>query len=1520
MEQQIIEKGGLQYVPQIAVQYVYLDFDGELTSYNGEILTIDNVEVQDSSLTGERIADIVAELNARYAAQNVIFLTERPETAEYSTIYIGKTSAFDEYGKFAGLAETIDEGNQNKSDNAFVMLDSAASDEQIISTISHEADHLLGVLNHGGEGLDAYACTSHAEILSGSWNGSNFIWYIGHNYILTPYGFSRCANSNCTSTTYYFDNISGATLTNGTYGIHGGHYISSSTIGNGAHVGLQEWVSSQNGVVTRYYAYGDSLTVTSGGVLHIGTTCSATNITLHSSGGIAHGWTDNLLTHHGSDAAFITDFNQGAQVSGRIENFDFNGELYAVGAQLDHVTVGREPSPNGGYFYGYLHMQNGAKASDTTVIGNMLLSSGTSAVNTTVTENGRMIVYDEAEIDTLTMSAGVTEIKSASIIKGNTVISGGTLAISNHVFTTPLTVCAAGRVYGCSNAVISGAEVLSGGIIGQNSNGSASGAFTASDVTIFNGGSLIVNYQAAAKDVTVSSGGSMFLYGTASNTVIDGGYLYSYDNDAVDYDTVLKSSAVQHFEYATASHTQVSSGAMQSVGYGADAFDVTVYAGGSQIIHGADNYFAIVNNTTVYGVQSAVSNGRLSNTSIYGSQYLGNRVSAYDNHIKDGGILTAGSSAYISGLYVSGNGSAILDSTVTLAMGEILSGGFVSNGYFADLTVHSGGYLKDGAPTAYRGGSLSIQGGGSATGVIFDREDALNVVVASDTLLQATDNNGSAYNVSNGLFSGLIVSNGYDITIANGGTARDITVASDGILTVAGSANNITNLFSGSVSIVSGGNVQSFTNSGALHIQDGGNLDNVVNPYNYGRIYVSSGGNVSNAILLNGAMSVSSGGVALDTIISRGSQTVLAGGTALNTTVNSGYEVIISSGGTATIAFNPWMGTVSSGSGADVTFLERDAGVYYGCFSLLSKTNLLTGMTISSSHSAFVYENGIASRNTVTGYRATLLVSNGGIAVDNVVNAYLNIYDGGLGSGNIFSGGTMHIYNGGSGHANAVVNSGTLMIDSGGIAQDTSLSGSRAYGYISSGGIHRGSLQFESGAYISAYAGSVIDFTVAQMQASDDYLHNNLYQIKGAPSYTITVSENQAAGTYKLAQGASNFNRTITIGNGSINYGSITANGEDLVYENGIFSLDQVNGDLTLTIIRNYAEPELTGNANSITWNGIPGNDFVAEYSKNNFINTLQLETNTNSIDTFGLPAGTYQWRVKAEDGEFFNGENIVSDDTATPQIFVSDDNGDMDLFFGNANGTWEAGYAAEHQGFRNGWTGTKERISLTGKNKIADVFSGSDDANVLVLTDDINGDALFVEDIYTSFGKDAARISQIDEIRAGSGDDIIDMTSQKFAYTGEEMTIRGGLGNDVIWAAGGDNDLFGDAGNDRIVGSTGFDLIVGGAGNDSMHSGGGNDIFAFCENWGVDTVQLTDSDSSITLWFASGSESNWDYASRTYRNGSNSVSVIGGTGCTINLKFGDVGGQYDDMVSVGAFESATSEKIFEDKNSGMLA
>ena len=89
--------------------------------------------------------------------------------------------------------------------------------------------------------------------------------------------------------------------------------------------------------------------------------------------------------------------------------------------------------------------------------------------------------------------------------------------------------------------------------------------------------------------------------------------------------------------------------------------------------------------------------------------------------------------------------------------------------------------------------------------------------------------------------------------------------------------------------------------------------------------------------------------------------------------------------------------------------------------------------------------------------------------------------------------------------------------------------------------------------------------------------------------------------------------------------------------------------------------------------------------------------------------------------------------------------------------------------------------------------------------------------------------------------------------------------------------------------------------------------------HWGADTVEITDN-AYITLRFASGNESNWDAEKRIYRDGNNSVTVLGGANSTIVLKFGDDGEQYSDMVDIGAFESAASEKIFEDKNNGMLA
>ena len=329
----------------------------------------------------------------------------------------------------------------------------------------------------------------------------------------------------------------------------------------------------------------------------------------------------------------------------------------------------------------------------------------------------------------------------------------------------------------------------------------------------------------------------------------------------------------------------------------------------------------------------------------------------------------------------------------------------------------------------------------------------------------------------------------------------------------------------------------------------------------------------------------------------------------------------------------------------------------------------------------------------------------------------------------------------------------------------------------------------------------------------------------------------------------------------------------------------------------------LAGDADGVKWNAVSGeSSYVVEYSTDDFATGLSVTTTACGLDTFALPEGNYQWRVRASGDQYWGCGEAVSG-TAIEEIteYSSVANGVDDLFFANAKGVWDDGFAAQHQG--DGlWGGTEEAVCLQGKNKLSDIFNGSSDTGTLVMTDDANGDVLFVEDIFTALGEQA-RFSGIDEIRAGAGDDIVDMTGQHYTYDGDNICIYGGSGNDTIWGGAQCNTLYGDAGNDRLVGASGDDFLIGGSENDSMHGGGGDDIFCFGADWGTDTVEQLEN-GSVTLYFAEGSAANWNAESRIYSDGVNSVTV---RGCAdVTVKFGTA-----EELPPGAFAPVSSEKIF---------
>ena len=311
-----------------------------------------------------------------------------------------------------------------------------------------------------------------------------------------------------------------------------------------------------------------------------------------------------------------------------------------------------------------------------------------------------------------------------------------------------------------------------------------------------------------------------------------------------------------------------------------------------------------------------------------------------------------------------------------------------------------------------------------------------------------------------------------------------------------------------------------------------------------------------------------------------------------------------------------------------------------------------------------------------------------------------------------------------------------------------------------------------------------------------------------------------------------------------------------------------------------------------------------------------------DGVELLNAPTANYTVSLKPCQSELwsYDGALTVHND-GVASVINAEGNGLVDVMFATKTTVWDGNYQARHVGV-DGWEGTGQTASLEGKNVIGDVFSGSEDASILLLTDDANGDALFVDDIYSglpdALDAQQSRLANINEIRAGAGDDIVDLTSQRFAFVGDGMTVRGGLGDDVIWANKGDNLLFGDAGNDSIVGASGNDVLVGGADDDTLHGGGGDDIFVFGGDWGHDTVEQL-ADGKVTLWFDEGDATKWNASTLTYTDGDKSVKVTGVA--DVSLKFGNDGSEeYADLLAAGAFDELTSEKVFEDRNKGMLA
>ena len=1284
-------------------------------------------------------------------------------------------------------------------------------------------------------------------------------------------------------------------------------------------------------------------TVESHGSLHVFSGGIADNTTVSTNGGliISGGGVANS-TAVNSNGRLVVDF--GGTANSMTVSDDGRIIIFSGGTANNTMVNSR----------GYLYVRSGGTANNTTVEsgGIFRVSSGGVANETTLNSGGGIDVSSGGTvIDTTVNNGGDLHVRSGGTVTGKLVFdSGADVFVSNGgildfdlrqaeaggaALVNDLSIIQGTPTYTLTvsdtqtigvYALAEGAAGFNGTITVQNTSGGKLGTLTVGNALTVDKTNYLLSLDGSSLTVTVSIKKNIFS-GDLTNETKD----ISSEWSAVDVNVNVVGQ-LKILDGGTATGTTVNGGGQLKILDGGTATGTTVNGGEFYVYSGGTANNTMVNSR---GCLYVYSGGTANVTTINGWSTVvvssgGTATIAFNpwqgSYYADAGaeiiFLERDANVY----YGYGNGSRLIGKT------DIMESMSIESGYSA--IVYSGGTAND--TTVNRGGKLRISGGvANSTTIIGDN---LNLIVSSGGKLTGRT---ACLNTIITLLSGAIVD--FDLTNILPGTAARINdfsrISGSPLYTITVNANQAegtytlaekADSFNKTITVadMAGKELGTLSIGETVTISDTAYTLNLVDsvlslkigegdtpsPYTSDGLVVSSGtADVKNGeffhdtLVYMGNLKVSSGGTADNNILYEGTKMyVSSGGTANGTTVNNYCEMYVIGGSVDSTMINSGGSMhVSSGGMADNTTVNSEGSMH------VSSGGTTNSTTVNSGGRLYVSSGCMADSNTVNG--GSMYVSSGGTANSTTVN----------------SGGIFYISSGGVAN-NTTLNSGGGFVSSGGVANHMTVNRGGVL-YVRSGGTVTGKMVFESGVDVFVSNGGILDFDLRQTEAGAEALINDLSVIQGTPLYTLTVDDEWKPGSfvYALANGATEFAGTISVVNNAGNeLGALTV-GETVKVGYDDYTLNLADGILSVTVeVPDMTPTGPTGTAEQVSWETTGANGYIVEYSTDNFEHVVRVVTMGGAVDMPDLPGETYQWRVKADaNSDWAVGEPIVSEaapEEAVPKVVQAVEDGSDDLFFAMPNGTWSRFYCAQHVGSINDWTGTNDIISAKGKGRIQNLFFGSADPNVLCLTDGENGDAIFVDDVYTELPKEieeqTARLYRIQEIRAGAGDDIVDMTSQQFEYIGDGLTIRGGAGDDVIWANKGNNMLFGDAGNDRIVGASGDDVIAGGIGDDNMHGGGGDDVFTFCDNWGVDNVEQL-AGGSVTLWFASGSESNWDAETLTYTDGENSVKVSGVTAEQVTLKFGaDGSDRFAELTAAGAFLDATTERIFEESGKGMLA
>lgn len=574
-------------------------------------------------------------------------------------------------------------------------------------------------------------------------------------------------------------------------------------------------------------------------------------------------------------------------------------------------------------------------------------------------------------------------------------------------------------------------------------------------------------------------------------------------------------------------------------------------------------------------------------------------------------------------------------------------------------------------------------------------------------------------------------------------------------------------------------------------------------------------------------------------------------------------------------------------------------------------------------------------------------------AVGDIASPYLEVYGqaenvtassivrieagGSLKSGKVLSGGKVNAYDGSSvincevnaggylslylssvGKDITVASGGNLGVQYGSVVSNVTIAAGGSLSTLYSSSID--TMYVAKGADCSLGDGTVLTGVIALEgtptiygsvdagQASMVFMLQNRTEADGAfiADYTkcafvygsITVAPDQARGLYSLAGNAAEFLSPMALYSqggeyiGGLTLANAVGQGEEVYYMG-------FTEDYTLALVKDECSYVLVASDEKLE-------DYAVVKTFEKVISIYAGESTSPLLAT--RKASETEW---GDEGYCYGGMiEAGSQLVQTPYDRVAD------VILPEASGVWGTGFMACN-------TNTLERRVIAGKNRYDDLVWGGGDASLVMLSD--SADAFFADDIFTDVpdGVEATqpRLKNIFEIRAGAGDDIVDITMEHADEANWKIILRGGAGNDILWGGNNGARLLGDGDDDELVGGAGDDVLAGGAGDDTLTGLSGKNIYAFGVACGNDTVALT-SDEDFRLWFDDGLTANVTYdegSAKIALNDGGSITVTGLGTATLDGKmlFGAADGDtfaewgFDALKELGAFDGDSSQRNF---------